>query len=87
MPQYKVLVGTNAPDPSGRRDEKGKPVEVRFEAGDVVAESSISSSALKALVAQGAFVAHEGEPEAPSTFTASVSIDPPFIAAADKAKK
>lgn len=63
MTKYTVLIGFNAPDPGGKRDAKGRSVEVRFDADTSITEGDVSPKALDALLAQGAIKA-EGE-EAP----------------------
>jgi len=54
MPKYIVRVGSSVPDPAGKRDLKGRPVEVRFEEGDEISDQSVSPSALTVLLKSGA---------------------------------
>lgn len=52
--KYSVLVGCNVPDPSGKRDERGRPEELRFEVGDEISETSVTPAALATLLSTGA---------------------------------
>lgn len=52
--KYSVLIGCNVPDPSGKRDEKGRPEELRFEVGDEISDTSVTPSALATLLSTGA---------------------------------
>jgi hypothetical protein len=54
MPKYIVRVGGNAPDPAGKRDIHGRPVEVRFEVGDELSDQSVSPKDLATLLKAGA---------------------------------
>lgn len=52
--KYTVLVGCNAPDPSGARNANGRPLEVRFEAGTEIDETAVTPVSLAALLSIGA---------------------------------
>lgn len=51
---YTVTRGFNCPDPSGARDEKGDPKEVRFEIGAVITAADVLPASLKTLLDVGA---------------------------------
>lgn len=59
--KYTVLVGCNVPDPSGARDESGKPLELRLEAGTEILGSAVSPKALDALLAMKAITPAESQ--------------------------
>ena len=52
--KYTVTNGFNCPDPSGSRDENGKPKEVRFEIGAEISAGDVLPSSLKTLLDVGA---------------------------------
>jgi hypothetical protein len=76
MAKYIVRVGSNAPDPSGKRDLKGRPVEVRFEEGDEITDQSVTPKDLATLIKTGAIEPSTDAGAAP-TFTASITIEDP----------
>jgi len=52
--RYAVLNGFNCPDPTGARDEKGRPKEVRFEIGAEIGPADVLPASLKTLLEVGA---------------------------------
>lgn len=63
--RYTVLNGFNCPDPTGARDEHGRPKEVRFEIGAEIAPGDVLPASLKTLIEVGAVrpVGGPAEPE------------------------
>lgn len=52
--KYTVTNGFNCPDPSGARDAKGDPKEVRFEIGAEITAADVLPASLKTLLEVGA---------------------------------
>jgi hypothetical protein len=58
-----VLVGFNAPDPTGARNEKGDPKEVRFEVGAEITAADVLPASLKTLLEVKAVRPSGAEPD------------------------